>query len=728
MDLICNLQGYYLKSMLKKVFAVLYLCFTMLLPFHAVSQQTADELFDEGTLLFSDGQYNEAVSKFRSAAKVYESETNLSRSAESYNRLADSWLYSGSVDSANFYFRQALTRAKKSNASSEENYAISAIGEILYLKGEYKKSLNYNKQYLRNVKGVNEQEYSSWHRKVGQIYTSLSMYDSAEWYLLESVRIKNEIGDLEKIPLSYNALGILYRSKNDPATSVDYHLKALEGFASIGDSGSMVLEYKNVADQLILQNNYSLAKEYAEKSLSIAEKLGYRARKAAVLNTLALIAANENDDTEALRLYQEALEIFEYYKAWPKVLYQLRGIANIHLNNEAYEEAGEPVERGLALARKMDKPLEILEFSILSARVSAGMDQLKKAETILESSLTLSTRIKDHRKTFAAYTLLSEIYEREGDLKRALLNSRKAELLRDSIFNLDQAAVAQELEAKYARSQKDKEIALLNTQNEVMDLRVQKSNRQRLVAVLGLLLAIAVAGGAVYLVRLNQKNSKRLEEKNRVIEKALGEKEVLLKEIHHRVKNNLQVVSSLLNLQSRHIEDEAAQSAIKEGRNRVRSMALIHQNLYQEDNLTGIDIAEYIENLCKSLFGSYNIKEERVKLETDINDLNLDVDTVIPIGLILNELITNALKYAFPDDREGVVGVSLKQDQDILVLEVKDNGIGIPDTNNVVKSGSFGYRLINSFTQKLQAELELENLNGTLVRLNIRKFKNAKLV
>ena len=210
-----------------------------------------------------------------------------------------------------------------------------------------------------------------------------------------------------------------------------------------------------------------------------------------------------------------------------------------------------------------------------------------------------------------------------------------------------------------------------------------------------------------------------LAEKNDIIERSLQEKEVLLREIHHRVKNNLQVISSLLSLQSRRVQDQSVQEAILEGRNRVRSMAMIHQDLYQTENLTTIDVGQYIDKLTRNLFASYNIEPERIEMDTDIEPLQLDVDVLIPLGLILNELITNSLKYAFPQSRPGKIEVSLQKEAGQLKLQVTDNGVGMPEDFDPMRSTSMGYQLISSFVRKLKGVLELKHREGTQVLLSI---------
>jgi two-component sensor histidine kinase len=270
------------------------------------------------------------------------------------------------------------------------------------------------------------------------------------------------------------------------------------------------------------------------------------------------------------------------------------------------------------------------------------------------------------------------------------------------------------MQAQYEVKESEKELELSNLERE----------QQKIIFVWGmcgagilLLLLVAFVYGKI-------KNNKRLSEKNAIIQKSLSEKEILLKEIHHRVKNNLQVISSLLSMQSREIEDPAALEAVNESRNRVKSMAIIHQNLYQEDNLTGIDVGDYVEKLSRSLFASYRIDDDVIILKTDIDHLNLDVDTTIPLGLILNELITNALKYAFESREEGILEVKLKERSDYLELIVSDNGVGISNVKEK-RGDSFGMKMIETFAQKLEAEFDVQENNGTTVSLRIRKYKKA---
>ncbi|MBC7874400.1 MAG: sensor histidine kinase, partial [Ferruginibacter sp.] len=208
-----------------------------------------------------------------------------------------------------------------------------------------------------------------------------------------------------------------------------------------------------------------------------------------------------------------------------------------------------------------------------------------------------------------------------------------------------------------------------------------------------------------------------------IIETALKEKETLLREIHHRVKNNLQIISGLLNLQSRQIENPEAQEAVREGRNRVKSMALIHQKLYQQDNLTGVSMKEYLEDLVSSIQQTFKDKQTTITATIECGNLNLDVDTAIPLGLIINELITNCYKYAFTGRNNGHIVIRLDEHATKLLLEVRDNGIGLPEGFDMNTSRSFGMKLIQSLSAKLEATREALTDNGTVFKLSITNYK-----
>jgi two-component sensor histidine kinase len=265
----------------------------------------------------------------------------------------------------------------------------------------------------------------------------------------------------------------------------------------------------------------------------------------------------------------------------------------------------------------------------------------------------------------------------------------------------------------------------LAVKDKEIELEVEKERTKVTVFIawlIGIFLLISLL-----ILRKIRKQSKELSQKNKLIQKALKEKELLVREVHHRVKNNFQIVSSLLELQSKGIEDEKALELANEGKNRVKSMALIHQKLYQNESGL-VDFDEYIQLLVKELSTLYSSKN---KIETRITSENMsfDVDTAIPLGLIINEIITNSYKYAFNLDKENRLSISIsKADQDNFKLVIEDNGPGLNSDFEIKKAKSLGLRLVNRLVKQLHGSLSVSNENGARFEILFKDMHARQLL
>ena len=219
---------------------------------------------------------------------------------------------------------------------------------------------------------------------------------------------------------------------------------------------------------------------------------------------------------------------------------------------------------------------------------------------------------------------------------------------------------------------------------------------------------------------------KQAEEK---IKKSLHEKEMLLKEIHHRVKNNLQIISSLLYLQTNELKNEHVLNIITESQNRIRSMAMIHEKLYKSKDIARIAFSEYIQDLTTFLYRSYSLNSDIVKLKMDTGDVLLDIDSAIPCGLIINELVTNTLKYAFPQNRKGEINIKFfsKNNKDFEFI-ISDNGVGLPDNFQLETCESLGLRLVNNLVDQLNGNMEINKEGGTTFRITFSQNKDLGIV
>ena len=234
---------------------------------------------------------------------------------------------------------------------------------------------------------------------------------------------------------------------------------------------------------------------------------------------------------------------------------------------------------------------------------------------------------------------------------------------------------------------------------------------------------LAVASDAVIIgfhVRPDAR-AEKLSEKE--IVESLKEKEVLLKEIHHRVKNNLQVISSILNLQSSFVKDEKTLEILDESRNRIRSMAIIHENLYRTTNFSSIDFTSYLQNLCTNLISSYHVYSGIVEFKDEMEKIDLVLDQAIPCGLLVNELITNSIKYAFPSKQEGQITVGLEEKDETIYLRIEDNGIGLPKDFDMMKTDTLGLQLVSTLVEQLDGEITVRNHQGTKYLITFGKVK-----
>lgn len=207
----------------------------------------------------------------------------------------------------------------------------------------------------------------------------------------------------------------------------------------------------------------------------------------------------------------------------------------------------------------------------------------------------------------------------------------------------------------------------------------------------------------------------QVEERTRELKKLLNEKEALLKEVHHRVKNNLQMISSLIRMQSRRINNDQAKKALEDGQNRIRSMALVHEILCRSESFSSPDLNEYLQRIALDLIASYKKEDKNIKIELSVDKVPLGIDIVIPCGLIVNELVSNSLKYAFNERNQGNISIILKDKKGKVDLIVKDDGIGLPQGFN--EKDTLGLQLINIFTQQIEGSLQINVRDGTEVRV-----------
>ena len=533
--------------------------------------------------------------------------------------------------------------------------------------------------------------------------------DSAIYYGNLAASIDSIYQDSSSIPYTFYDLGIFYVKNYEYKKGISKILYGLDYIRGKKD------EYKKNTIELGLSNiylnigNVIKAKELANKSLNSAIKLGSQVNQTNAYYTLGNCEAFMDQHQKALEFYMKsdsvnqskAKNFWRGIRAKSAIIDQKMSLKQTILPSDVEYINSINTETANNITKYQILFLKLRLSDYYQNNFDVAYNQLYK-ESKAENNLRFRKKLLSIRKE---YLISKKRFE------EAISTSNEINQIRKEITLTNNEYIIQDLEAKHRKKEQELTIQYLNKQNKSKDIKVKEQKSKIIIGSIALGLITLLS---FFLFQLYQK----IRSQKEIIAKSLNEKDLLLREIHHRVKNNLQLVSSLLTMQGRSIDDENTIQAINEGKSRVRSMALIHQDLYNRENLTGISVKDYIEKLARELFYTYKISDHRIKLELNIDNIELDIDTVVPLGLIINELITNSFKYAWPNENEGTLKITLKEYNGLTTLSVKDDGIGYVPQN--VREESFGATLIAALTLQLEGKSNVQIDNGTETIITFR--------
>jgi two-component sensor histidine kinase len=451
--------------------------------------------------------------------------------------------------------------------------------------------------------------------------------------------------------------------------ALSYSFKAIEYLKTVNDNAGLMAAYNNQGITYRDLDQLEKAHEDYLLGLDIAEKNHIENTYTGILNA----------------------NLGQYYmdtKQPDKAIFQLNKALIIHqkLNNLS---AIEHAYRNLSYAFRQKK-------------------EYLKAVELAQKSVDISRTLNDPHRAFNAYEALYLAQKEAGLFKEALESLEINKDLEDSTVRAEKTKGVAEIETKYETEKKEILIQKLDEKNQLQ-------RRQIIGFVIGLVLLLGL------LVALYNQNQTVKASQKQISEQS-EQLKLMMKELHHRVKNNLAIVSSLLKIQSSKIEDEKAVQAVRQGQQRVEAMSLIHQRLYQTDKVTNINIKEYINDLADSLMSAYGHSPDDFDLKIVVEKEQLDVDLAIPLGLIINELLTNSFKYAYEKVERPSLFISLKTNNG-LTLEVQDNGPGIDMERWQKAKDSFGKKLIAGLSKQIGGTYELENKEGSYFKLQIPQDK-----
>lgn len=584
-------------------------------------------------------------------------------------------------------------------------------------KVQYKNIDTYQQVGLKNLEKAyrskdvlkiaeSHEEMANWYGYHGVFPQDSTLYHcekTLEYYILT--------GDKTKIAKTYRTLAIDYLRENSQDKSQTSLFKALALYEELDDEQGMAAVYRVLGVLLGEMEKPEESIKYSEQAIALFKKADNYASIAIAHFDLIKGYTKLGEFDKAYTAANNCIDIVQT-KAQEEVFVLVRAYSyrgDVSIETKDYEQALKDYTKAWELC-----VVQIGEERASTYRTEIG-NALRLQGNYKEGAEHLLSGIKayeadENERIWPLYDQLADCYRNLGNPDKALLYFEKSRTIRDKIYQDQIKNLETEALIKYETGKKDEALA---AQAAVLE---QKNKVQNLIIGIGALL-LALLGLLFYFLRKSKKATQQITVKN-------AENELLLKEIHHRVKNNLEMVKSLIALQSAQLEDSATKDAMIASQNRVQSMGIIHQKLYQGTNLGSIEMKDYFINLGEGILDTFNA-DEKVKIALAMETLELDVDTAVPIGLIVNELLTNSLKYAFPKDTKGQIEISLsKTGSDILNLKVSDNGVG-KITGMPAKGTGFGSQLVQLLTQQLNGKMQEETQNGTIISFEFKLDKAA---
>lgn len=643
-----------------------------------------------------------------------------------------------SLDSVEYYYAKAIENATCPTCSSVRVESLIAMSR---LKGFMRDTSTID--YLLEAHAVckAQKDTTTWvnvHMLLGSAFLHFDQREPAKRWYAACARLAREASILDKANRAHASLGYLYSATDLYDSATIHYMAALELNVQQGkkESHKTLL---NIGANYFRSGNDDMAMQYYKKALQRSIEEEDASNIASCHQNLGALYTKKQELELAMEHLSKANEIYKAQNDSSAMATYHASIADIHVQQNEMDKALESylmAKKVFPVSGTKDRRLFVhLNLSRTYLTQSQGVQSEFLQKAINEGSIAhqLANEVSNTTNQLESASILFRAHKALGQYSKACAYAEESISLQDSLFAKERLNAIADVQEKYETEKRELEIELLSKGNALKEAALVESQtastQQRYIivaALIGLVLTLALALLMQRLANQRKKANQELLDKNNTIASQNEEKELLLKEIHHRVKNNLQVVSSLLDLQSKKAgEDEKA--ALAEGQSRVKAMALIHEKLYQSKSVSQIDFEEYCTQLCQQI-GQLFPQGKLVDCKVEVTGISLDIDTAIPVGLILNELITNAYKYAFHEGGGSLRITAKKGEENDYLLRVEDDGNGLPDGFDWRKSKSLGLRLVHRLARQLYGKAEYSNLSKSTFEITFKDSIERKKV
>ncbi|MCF2496720.1 sensor histidine kinase [Dyadobacter chenhuakuii] len=593
-------------------------------------------------------------------------------------------------------------------------------------------SLGRARTLFRQI-GNAKEEAECWNNE-GYLHEAHGRPDLSEKSYLRELQILKSAGIDQKQPSCYHRLSKLMAKRKNHDKALEYALLGLEKIKALNDSSQLMKTYEVIGDLQWAIGNHPESVKFFKLALSTGNWSTSHAHS--LLMRLTNVQIEMNNAEEAIMFIQS----FVRARGNPEnnVDKQLFAL----LIGKCYAKIGKfrTAERYYAEVIRLNDVIQSkprfhwytvtnivgAEAYLAAAKFYADQMRFDKSSQYLVNALSSANLTPDIERECRYMIFKNDSIA--GNLPASTLNFRRYVSLDDSIHSVTKDEQLKMLKANFKSAQRENDIKLLKNEALLHQRQLQLSEQKEIITYAGIFILFCLLGLTYNSFRIKQNKNRQLEAKQDVINKKniellklIDEKELLMKEVHHRVKNNLQIITSLLTSQSFHLSDQSAVKAIDDSRNRIEAITMLHQRIYQSENMVGVAMKSYVSEMV------YNLEEcfdtaGRIFFAIDVEDIVLDLSQTVPVGLILNEAITNSLKYAFANGSKGHIEVSLiKTGQERLALSISDNGVGLPPELDIAYSPTFGFRLIKGLTADLNGDITIKSESGVNMRIEFNQ-------
>jgi len=584
----------------------------------------------------------------------------------------------------------------------------------------------YQQAYELFKKGNYRLEAIQEYKNMADAHLNQGKLDLAEKELLQVIDDYRKIG-FKALQYTYDLLAVVYHKKGDRVKELKYGLLAIESMGQtsvVSQRLALIIRVARVYQNMGL---FEKSLEWANKALVLCRNYNHDDIYYIIICTVANANISNGRYPEAFALLSAAQQ--EEHKSPTLTQYINLTFGDYYMALQLYNKAepfylkafnffGEDAAR-----RNANNNYNRARVALANIDIHQGkFGQARKYLELTEGQPPEKDPVHIGKQELALFKVDSA----ERHLASAITHFQKYKQINDSLYNITKKSQIAQIEVQYETKEKEQAIEILNGEKLSQNERLDKVNLERNI-ILGALVLSAILGFIGYRFyrykqRTNEevlKSHKLIESKNKQLEFLVEEKEWLLKEVHHRVKNNLHTIICLLESQAAYLDNDALK-AIEKSQNRIYTMSLIHQKLYQSDDIQTIDMASYIPELVQNLKDSFDISD-RIYYRVTIDQISLGPAIAVPVALIINEAVTNSIKYAFPGDRRGEIIISLQEEGAFLTLKLTDNGIGMKNNLETVKPVSLGLELIRGLTKEIGGDVHIESDRGFKIVIIFKK-------